>query len=105
MSGSSLSPWALVKDPLRFTKQVTDYVNCSFDLTKSNLRACLQSRPLKLFLDVSVDKPEFTNAFGPTLDGVVIDTDLVELTSTNLDGTTRIFSSIIIFIPNLLNDF
>lgn len=86
MSGSSLSPWALVKDPIRYTKLVTDHVNCSLDASQTQLLKCLRSRPLDTFLKVPIDIPEFTNAFGPSIDGVVIDTNLAEFTSSTVDG-------------------
>ncbi len=86
MSGSSLSPWALVKDPIYYTRIVTDFVNCSLDVSQTQLLKCLRSRPLELFLKVPVDVPEFTNAFGPSIDGVVIDTNLAEFTSSTVDG-------------------
>lgn len=86
MSGSSLSPWALIRDPMRYTKQVTDFVNCSLDLPQVNLLKCLRSRPLELFLKVPIDVPEFTNAFGPSIDGVVIDTNLADFITSSVDG-------------------
>lgn len=86
MSGSSLSPWALIRNPIRYTRQVTDYVNCSLDLPQTNLLKCLRSRPLEKFLNVPIDVPEFTNAFGPSIDGVVIDSNLADFVTSNIDG-------------------
>lgn len=89
MSGSSLSPWALVRHPIRYTKQVTDFVNCSLDLPQTSLLKCLRSRPLDMFLKVPIEVPEFTNAFGPSIDGVVIDSNLADFISYNIDGKHR----------------
>lgn len=91
MSGSSLSPWALVKDPIQYTRQVTNHVNCSLELPQLHLLKCLRNQPLESFLNVSIETPEFTNAFGPSIDGVVIDTNLAEFTSSNIDGKCLLF--------------
>ena len=86
MSGSSLSPWALIKHPIRFTRQVTDFVNCSLELPHPTLLKCLRSRPLESFSQVTIDAPAFTNTFGPSIDGVVIDTNLADFITSNIDG-------------------
>lgn len=86
MSGSSLSPWALVRDPIHYTRMVTDYVNCSLDDPQTQLLKCLRSRPLELFLKVPIQVPQFTAAFGPSIDGVVIDTNLADFTTSIIDG-------------------
>lgn len=86
MSGSSLSPWALVRDPIHYTRMVTDYVNCSLDDPQTQLLKCLRSRPLELFLKVPIQIPQFTAAFGPSIDGVVIDTNLADFTTSIIDG-------------------
>ncbi|KAK7578244.1 hypothetical protein V9T40_010449 [Parthenolecanium corni] len=85
MSGSSLSPWALVRDPIHYTRMVTDYVNCSLDDPQTQLLKCLRSRPLELFLKVPIQIPQFTAAFGPSIDGVVIDTNLADFTTSIID--------------------
>ncbi|XP_065212948.1 neuroligin-1-like isoform X2 [Planococcus citri] len=73
MSGSSLSPWALVKEPSMYAKQVAQSVNCSFQLPHLQLLKCLRDRPLHTLIGAKVQVPEFNTAFGPNVDGVVID--------------------------------
>lgn len=73
MSGSSLSPWALVKEPSMYAKQVAQSVNCSFQLPHLQLLKCLRDRPLHTLIQAKIQVPEFNTAFGPNVDGVVID--------------------------------
>ncbi|XP_054273018.1 neuroligin-4, Y-linked-like [Macrosteles quadrilineatus] len=73
MSGSALSPWALVREPARFARQVAKHVNCSPEMPHPHLLKCLRERPLEALLSTPIDVPEFSTAFGPSVDGVVID--------------------------------
>lgn len=72
MSGSGLAPWSLVGDPAYYAAAVANHVNCSPDLPFSHLMKCLRERPLEALLSTTVRPPEFGNAFGPSVDGVVI---------------------------------
>lgn len=74
MSGSALSPWALVREPGRYAAQVAAHVNCSPELPHQQLMRCLRERPLEQLMSAPVHDPEFAFAFGPSVDGVVIDT-------------------------------
>lgn len=74
MSGSALSPWALVRDPGRYAAQVAAHVNCSPELPHQHLMRCLRERPLEQLMSTPIHDPEFAFAFGPSVDGVVIDT-------------------------------
>ncbi|KDR08664.1 Neuroligin-1, partial [Zootermopsis nevadensis] len=73
MSGSGLSPWALVENPARYAQQVARHANCSPDLPQPHLLKCLRERPLDALLATPIEAPEFSSAFGPSIDGVVID--------------------------------
>jgi neuroligin len=73
MSGSGLSPWALVENPARYAQQVAHHANCSPDLPQPHLLKCLRERPLDVLLATPIEAPEFSTAFGPSIDGVVID--------------------------------
>lgn len=75
MSGSALGPWALVQNPVRYAHQVAKHANCSPDLPNPHLLKCLRDRPLQVLLSTPVETPEFTPVFGPSVDGVVIDSD------------------------------
>ncbi|XP_060517417.1 neuroligin-4, Y-linked [Cylas formicarius] len=74
MSGSALSPWALVQEPSRYAAQVAIHANCSPELPHPHLLKCLREKPVELLLSTPVIAPEFSFAFGPSVDGVVIDT-------------------------------
>lgn len=70
-SGSALSPWAIARDALTYTKQVASHLKCP---TKDNaaLVACLGKRPVQEILSAPLRVPDHLTAFGPTIDGVVI---------------------------------
>lgn len=74
MSGSALSPWALVQEPSRYAALVAIHANCSPELPHAHLLKCLREKPLETLLATPVVAPEFSFAFGPSVDGVVIDT-------------------------------
>ncbi|KAK9869512.1 hypothetical protein WA026_003265 [Henosepilachna vigintioctopunctata] len=74
MSGSALSPWALIQEPSRYAAQVALHANCSPELPHASLLKCLRDKPLEMLLTTPVSAPEFSFAFGPSVDGVVIDT-------------------------------
>ncbi|XP_053601597.1 neuroligin-4, Y-linked [Plodia interpunctella] len=74
MSGSGLSPWSLVADPNKYAALVASHANCSPELNPPDLLRCLRERPLEALLSAPVQAPDFAYAFGPSVDGVVIDT-------------------------------
>lgn len=51
-----------------------------------HLLKCLRERPLELLLSASVEAPEFATAFGPSIDGVVIDSGNPEQRNSNSQG-------------------
>ncbi|XP_041974274.1 neuroligin-4, X-linked [Aricia agestis] len=81
MSGSGLSPWSLVADPNKYAAIVASHANCSPELTPPALLRCLRERPLEALLSAPVQAPDFAYAFGPSVDGVVIDTGEMMLNS------------------------
>lgn len=72
MSGSGLAPWSLVGDPAHYAAIVAHHVNCSVELPHQQLMKCLRDVSLKSLLSTPIRTPEFGNAFGPSVDGVVI---------------------------------
>lgn len=78
LSGSPLSPLSLVRDPVYYGHQVAKLVNCSPDLPHLNILNCLRDTPLEQLLSAHLDVPEFTTAFGPSVDGVIIDVGISE---------------------------
>lgn len=72
MSGSGLAPWSLVSDPAKYAAIISHHVNCSPDLAYSQLMKCLREQPVDTLLSTPIRQPDFGNAFGPSVDGVVI---------------------------------
>lgn len=75
MSGTGLAPWSLVGDPAYYAAIVAHHVNCSVDLPHQALMKCLRDVSLKSLLSTPYKSPEYGNAFGPSVDGVVIGID------------------------------
>ncbi|XP_023316148.1 neuroligin-1 [Trichogramma pretiosum] len=73
MSGSALSPWALIRGAANYATQVAKNLNCSTTGDSQALLTCLREVPLSQLLAVPVRGLEFAPAFGPSIDGVVID--------------------------------
>ncbi|XP_016844069.1 neuroligin-4, Y-linked isoform X2 [Nasonia vitripennis] len=73
MSGSALSPWALIRGAANYATQVAKNLNCSSTGDSQALLKCLRDVPLAPLLAVPVQGLEFAPAFGPSIDGVVID--------------------------------
>ncbi|CAK9806868.1 nlg-1 [Anthophora plagiata] len=76
LSGSALSSWAVVEDPVSYALKLARAVNCSVpeDLFKDNelIVDCLRERSLEELMQVDIQPPTFLSAFGPSVDGVVI---------------------------------
>ncbi|XP_063224027.1 neuroligin-2-like [Bacillus rossius redtenbacheri] len=73
MSGSALSPWSLVRSPARYAAQVARHAGCPAQLQHAQLLRCLRERPLQLLVGAPVRAPRYSPAFGPSVDGVVVD--------------------------------
>ena len=55
MSGSSLAPWALVRNPKKYTRQIARALNCSDTNLGDTLKNCLRERPLHLIKEAQVE--------------------------------------------------
>ncbi|XP_046472478.1 neuroligin 3 [Neodiprion pinetum] len=74
MSGSALSPWALIRGAAGYAMQVARHLNCSAVAGDPQaLLRCLRDVPLNALLSTPVQGLAFAPAFGPSIDGVVID--------------------------------
>ncbi|KAK3912369.1 Neuroligin-3 [Frankliniella fusca] len=94
LSGSALSSWALVEDPVQFAVRLAHQVNCSLpdDLLRDHemIVDCLREAPLSALLRADVRPPTFLSAFGPSVDGVVIKHDVMrQLLTAPLAGQER----------------
>ncbi|XP_059049528.1 neuroligin-4, Y-linked-like isoform X1 [Achroia grisella] len=82
LSGSALSSWAIVDDPVYYSLKLAKQMNCSIpeDLTKDHevIVDCLREVSIEELLSVDISPPNFLTAFGPSVDGVVIKTDFAK---------------------------
>ncbi|KAI5694242.1 hypothetical protein M8J75_013367 [Diaphorina citri] len=75
LSGSALSSWALVEDPVHFAVQLASQLNCTvpdIHADHESLVDCLRDVPLSRLMAADTGAPSFLSAFGPSVDGVVI---------------------------------
>lgn len=97
MSGSGLAPWSLVSNPAKYAAIVAHYVHCAPDLPHAHFMKCLRDKPLEQLLKVPVPQPDFGYAFGPSIDGVVIDggdyVPYVPQTASKINAATRLSST------------
>ncbi|XP_058801795.1 neuroligin-4, X-linked isoform X2 [Phymastichus coffea] len=79
LSGSALSSWATVEEPVSYALKLAKAMNCSVpeDLLKDHelLVDCLRESSLEALLRSDVRAPTFLSAFAPSVDGVVIKPD------------------------------
>ncbi|XP_063236342.1 neuroligin-4, X-linked-like [Bacillus rossius redtenbacheri] len=66
LSGSALSPWAVVQQPEALRAAVADQLGCPSSL--EDIAPCLRSRPLAALLDLRLEAPRFLARFGPSGD-------------------------------------
>ncbi|CAL4108169.1 unnamed protein product, partial [Meganyctiphanes norvegica] len=75
MSGSSLAPWAMVRDPFKYTRDLATELNCSHVPLGDAMKSCLRNVPMHNIMQAQLRVPEYYYAFGPSVDGVTVDTD------------------------------
>ncbi|XP_042222593.1 neuroligin-2-like [Homarus americanus] len=79
MSGSALSPWAAVQEPVYYAVQAARQLSCQVpdDLYRhfEALLHCLRDRTVDQILQVDLETPQFLSAIGPSIDGVTIRLD------------------------------
>ncbi|XP_052751525.1 neuroligin-3-like, partial [Galleria mellonella] len=96
LSGSALSSWALVEDPVSYSVQLAKQSNCTLpeDIVKDHelIVDCLREVPLEELMSAEINTPSYLTAFGPSVDGVVVKTDYAKELLT-------------FFIPNDLQGF
>ncbi|VVC41277.1 Hypothetical protein CINCED_3A003527 [Cinara cedri] len=71
MSGSALSDWALVKNPILNTIQVGQSLNCGPG-GNEKFFDCLRRKRFTDLLSIKMYLPPFVTVFGPMVDGVMI---------------------------------
>lgn len=70
LSGSALSRWAIVDDPLRSAARLTASVNCSMAHLPDHAAvvSCLKAVPADVLSAVTVSSPKYLSPFGPVVD-------------------------------------
>ncbi|XP_058802673.1 neuroligin-1-like [Phymastichus coffea] len=72
LGGSSLSPWAVQREPLTVKRRVAEQLNCPGDVEADDIAACLRLRHVDELLEVRLDVPRFTSGFAPFFDGTIL---------------------------------
>ncbi|XP_063224802.1 neuroligin-2-like [Bacillus rossius redtenbacheri] len=76
LSGSAFSSWALVHNPSEHAVSLARQLNCSVpeDLERDHedIVDCIRDVPLEKLLQVDVETAMFVSAWGPSVDGVVV---------------------------------
>ncbi|GFY61682.1 neuroligin-2 [Trichonephila inaurata madagascariensis] len=99
-SGSALSPWAIARNSLVYTRQIAKSLKCPTE-DSAVLVECLRQRPVQDILAVPLSVPDHLTAFGPTIDGVVVPGEPADVMEKNTEffgqydlmfGMTRIES-------------
>lgn len=80
MSGSALSPGAIARDADTFARLLAKSLNCPL-YDNSLMVECLRSKPMHDLLAVDLKAPDYTTAFGPIIDGIVLPSEPQPLTN------------------------
>ncbi|XP_064120970.1 neuroligin-4, X-linked-like [Macrobrachium nipponense] len=79
MSGTALSPWAIVHEPVHYAVETATQLGCQVpeDLyhNSEKLLHCLRDKSVDQILQVQLETPQFLVAIGPSVDGVTIKPD------------------------------
>lgn len=67
LSGSVLSPWAVVQQPDSLRATVAEQMGCLSMAADEDSAPCLRTKPLSALLDVQMDPPRFLPRFGPSI--------------------------------------
>lgn len=88
LSGSALSSWALVEEPVVYSLEVARQMNCTSSeedfQNYEHIIDCLREIPINYLMKAKIAEPTFLNAFGPSVDGVVIKTNFQEEMLANI---------------------
>ncbi|XP_066959144.1 neuroligin-4, X-linked-like isoform X1 [Macrobrachium rosenbergii] len=123
MSGSALSPWAVVGTPIHYALQFGRALNCTSsgggggggggllpqtappEFKPSNeeldlMVNCLKEKPLEELQTVHVPSPQFLYAFGPSVDGIVIRNDYRREIRKRADEQTKEYDLLFGVVPH-----
>ncbi|XP_011500600.1 PREDICTED: neuroligin-1 [Ceratosolen solmsi marchali] len=77
LGGSSLSPWAIQREPLAVKRRVAEILGCPGDVEVEDVAPCLRQHNVEDLLEVKLDVPRFTSGFAPFVDGAILPEGLV----------------------------
>jgi len=78
LSGSALSPWGLIQEPNKYSTELSRLLNCSTGTDSGGTAAqlkCLREKSVAALIEAAgkMETPEFLHAFGPSVDGIVVE--------------------------------
>lgn len=69
LTGSALTTWAIVHDPLKYALKLSEKVNCSHPGSPlAQIVSCLKAVPSEDLANARVRPPKYHSAFGPVID-------------------------------------
>lgn len=72
MSGTALSDWAITDNPLRYTLQAAQQVNCALVEREDELVTCLRFKKVTDLMSIRLQAPLYANPLAPLVDGIVV---------------------------------
>ncbi|XP_057369904.1 neuroligin-4, X-linked-like isoform X3 [Daphnia carinata] len=72
MSGTALADWAVAENPLRYTLQAAQQVDCPLAERDDELAACLRFKRVTELMNVRLQAPLYASPLAPLVDGIVV---------------------------------
>lgn len=72
MSGTALADWAVAENPLRYTLQAAQQVDCPLAERDDELAACLRFKRVTELMSVRLQAPLYASPLAPLVDGIVV---------------------------------
>ena len=80
MSGSALSPWSMStpSNAVKYSQELARALNCPVEHKGfKKMVECLRHKKLEDILNHEPIGPTFLSTFGPTIDGIILPSDLI----------------------------
>lgn len=75
MSGTALSDWATTDNPLRYTLQASQQVDCPLAEKDDDLATCLRFKRVTELMSIRLQAPLYASPLAPLVDGIVVPSD------------------------------
>lgn len=72
MSGTALADWAIAENPLRYTLQAAQQVDCPLVERDGELAACLRYKRVTELMNVRLQAPLYASPLAPLVDEIVV---------------------------------